>query len=375
MRRRIEIARVLLHEPDAAAARRARARRRPRGAAPHLGPAGARWRRRAAPASSSPRTSPRRPSAATASRSSTAAASSPTARPTSCARTSPATSCACAASAPRSSRATITARLGARGPRSSTATSSSRRRAATSWSRASPSCSRPGACASIATRRPTLADVFAKLTGRGLACVDARRRRVIAGAASGRDLRRFFRQPSRVVGSARAAADPLGGAGRRPRRAASARGGGAGVGYLQYFYPGIVVLTVLFTAIFSTISVIEDRHHGFLQAVLVAPVSRVGAGARQDAWAAWPSPRVQAAILLALAPLAGFSLAAMNWPLLAARAPAVGARLHRARLRDGLVDRLDAGLPRGHERRAHPAVDALGRDVPALGRQPRGWPC
>ena len=61
-------------------------------------------------------------------------------------------------------------------------------------------------------------------------------------ALAGRDLRRFFRQPSRVVGSA---AQPLilwvvlGAA----SRAASARGGGAGVGYLQYFYPGIVVLT------------------------------------------------------------------------------------------------------------------------------------
>ena len=52
-------------------------------------------------------------------------------------------------------------------------------------------------------------------------------------------------------------------------------GGGAGVSYLQYFYPGVVVLTLLFTAIFSTISVIEDRHHGFLQAVLAAPVSRI----------------------------------------------------------------------------------------------------
>ena len=43
-----------------------------------------------------------------------------------------------------------------------------------------------------------------------------------------------------------------------------------------------MVLTLLFTAIFSTISVIEDRHHGFLQAVLAAPVSRVGAGAGQE---------------------------------------------------------------------------------------------
>jgi ABC-2 type transport system permease protein len=46
------------------------------------------------------------------------------------------------------------------------------------------------------------------------------------------------------------------------------------VGYAEYFFPGAMVLVVLFTAIFSTISVIEDRKEGFLQAVLVAPVSR-----------------------------------------------------------------------------------------------------
>ena len=47
-------------------------------------------------------------------------------------------------------------------------------------------------------------------------------------------------------------------------------------GYLEYIYPGTLLLIVLFTAIFSTISVIEDRREGFMQAVLVAPVSRVG---------------------------------------------------------------------------------------------------
>jgi len=45
-------------------------------------------------------------------------------------------------------------------------------------------------------------------------------------------------------------------------------------GYLAYFYPGMVLMMVLFTAIFSTISVIEDRKEGFLQAVLVSPASR-----------------------------------------------------------------------------------------------------
>ena len=46
--------------------------------------------------------------------------------------------------------------------------------------------------------------------------------------------------------------------------------------YLEYFYPGTIVLIILFTAIFSTISVIEDRREGFLLSVLVAPMSRSG---------------------------------------------------------------------------------------------------
>jgi ABC-2 type transport system permease protein len=48
----------------------------------------------------------------------------------------------------------------------------------------------------------------------------------------------------------------------------------AGMSYQEYFLPGVAVLIVLFTAIFSTISIIEDRREGFLQAVLVAPLPR-----------------------------------------------------------------------------------------------------
>ena len=138
-------------------------------------------------------------------------------------------------------------------------------------------------------------------------------------ALAGRDLRRFFRQPSRIVGSA---AQPLilwlvlgAGLGGSFRP-----GGGNGVDYLRYFYPGVVVLTLLFTAIFSTISVIEDRHHGFLQAVLAAPVSRVALVLGKTLGGV-AIASVQAAILLALAPLAGFSAAGMNWPLLALAVP------------------------------------------------------
>jgi ABC-2 type transport system permease protein len=44
--------------------------------------------------------------------------------------------------------------------------------------------------------------------------------------------------------------------------------------YSEYFFPGTLVLVLLFTAIFTTISVIEDRREGFLQSVLVAPAPR-----------------------------------------------------------------------------------------------------
>ncbi|MEM1026592.1 MAG: ABC transporter permease [Planctomycetota bacterium] len=98
-------------------------------------------------------------------------------------------------------------------------------------------------------------------------------------ALAEREIVRFFRQRNRVVA---AVVTPLVfwlmlGLGldralvvRTGDDAASAEG----VGYLAYFFPGVVVLMVLFTAIFTTISVIEDRREGFLQGVLVSPASR-----------------------------------------------------------------------------------------------------
>lgn len=88
-----------------------------------------------------------------------------------------------------------------------------------------------------------------------------------------REIVRFYRQRSRIIG---ALATPilfwlLLGSGF----AESFRSPGSeGVSYSQYFFPGAMVMVILFTAIFSTISVIEDRKEGFLQAVLVAPVPR-----------------------------------------------------------------------------------------------------
>ncbi|MEM8883537.1 MAG: ABC transporter permease [Planctomycetota bacterium] len=87
-----------------------------------------------------------------------------------------------------------------------------------------------------------------------------------------RELLRFFRQRNRVAG---AIIQPvifwiLFSAGFKN----SFSPGGTGT-YPQFLLPGMASLIVLFTAIFSTISIIRDRGEGFLQGVLVAPVSRL----------------------------------------------------------------------------------------------------
>lgn len=55
----------------------------------------------------------------------------------------------------------------------------------------------------------------------------------------------------------------------------SVRVPGSDAGYLQYLLPGMVALTILFTAIYATMSVVEDRQSGVLQAALVSPQPRL----------------------------------------------------------------------------------------------------
>jgi daunorubicin resistance ABC transporter membrane protein len=131
-----------------------------------------------------------------------------------------------------------------------------------------------------------------------------------------RDLVRFFRQPSRLAG---ALGQPvifwlvigagMSGTFRMPD--------GASTGYLPFFYPGVVLMVVLFASIFTTVSVIEDRHRGFLQTVLAGPGSR-GALVVGKALGSASVALSQAALFLLLAPAAGFSFLSVNWPLLLA---------------------------------------------------------
>ncbi|MGH9868890.1 MAG: ABC transporter permease [Candidatus Polarisedimenticolia bacterium] len=123
---------------------------------------------------------------------------------------------------------------------------------------------------------------------------------------SWREVLRFVRQRSRLVG---AFGQPLlfwlllGGGLKASFRPA----GDQGTDYMTYFYPGIIALALLFTAIFATISVVEDRKGGFLQGVLVSPVPRwsivMGQAAGATALAV-----LQGSLLLALAPAAGVKL-------------------------------------------------------------------
>ena len=80
-----------------------------------------------------------------------------------------------------------------------------------------------------------------------------------------------------------------------------------GTGYLEYLYPGMIILVILFTAIFATISVIEDRKAGFLQGVLVAPISRASIVLGQALGGATLA-LFQGLLFLLLAPFAGVHL-------------------------------------------------------------------
>src|SRR6476620_12802000 len=87
---------------------------------------------------------------------------------------------------------------------------------------------------------------------------------------SQRELVRFFRQKNRVFGA-------LG----QPIIFWLLFGAGLGAAKVDenkldysHFFPGTLVMILLFTAIFATISIIEDRREGFLQGVLVAPIPR-----------------------------------------------------------------------------------------------------
>lgn len=126
-----------------------------------------------------------------------------------------------------------------------------------------------------------------------------------------REMVRFFRQRDRVMG---ALGTPLVfwlllgfGLGKSFRITLAPEGHG----YLEYFFGGTIALVLLFTAIFSTISIIEDRREGFLQGVLVAPVGRFGL-VLGKILGGTTLALVQGLVFVLLAPVVGLSLSLMS---------------------------------------------------------------
>ena len=86
-----------------------------------------------------------------------------------------------------------------------------------------------------------------------------------------RQIKRYFRSRARIIGS-------LG----QPLLFLVALGFGfgpifeqaGGGNYIQFLAPGIIAMSILFTALFSGIEIIWDKQFGFLKETLVAPVSR-----------------------------------------------------------------------------------------------------
>lgn len=119
-----------------------------------------------------------------------------------------------------------------------------------------------------------------------------------------RELKKFLREKSRLLSTL---ARPLiwlflvgGGMSRlvRPEM---------GVSYIQFIFPGIIGMTILFSSIFSSISIIWDKEFGFMKEILVAPVSRLSVVIGK-ALSGTLISSLQVALILMVSPFLEFSL-------------------------------------------------------------------
>jgi len=85
----------------------------------------------------------------------------------------------------------------------------------------------------------------------------------------------------------------------------------ASFSYIQFMYPGVLGMAVLFTAIFSAMSVVWDREFGFLREILVAPISR-SAVAIGKALGGATQAALQGVVMLVFAPFVGVHLTVVS---------------------------------------------------------------
>lgn len=135
--------------------------------------------------------------------------------------------------------------------------------------------------------------------------------RAAAEALTRREITRFLRQPSRIAATVGTPvlmwifiASGLSGSFASPSAAGAGAADSAPAGLTAFLLPGVITMTLMFSAVFGAISLIQDRHSGFLQAVLVS---------RAPSWSIVASKvlgcgvvaALQGALLLLAAPFVG----------------------------------------------------------------------
>jgi ABC-2 type transport system permease protein len=115
-----------------------------------------------------------------------------------------------------------------------------------------------------------------------------------------RDLIRFFRERAQLYGSLARTVVWLFVLGAGLRGSVDIPGD---ISYLEFVFPGMLAMAVIFSSLQSAISIIFDREFGFLKEILVAPIPRTSV-AIGKALAGATIATVQAAIVFLFAPLA-----------------------------------------------------------------------
>jgi len=124
-----------------------------------------------------------------------------------------------------------------------------------------------------------------------------------------RDLLRYWRDKWRLAASL---AQPLlfllvFGSGLSSALRGGFGGAAADIDYIQYIFPGVIAMAVLFTSIFSAASIVWDREFGFLRELLVAPIDRSTLAVGKALGGATQAT-IQGFIMVALAPVVGVTL-------------------------------------------------------------------
>lgn len=126
-----------------------------------------------------------------------------------------------------------------------------------------------------------------------------------------RDITRFRRDRSRMITSLAQPALFLfifgNGLARGLALDNTAGGSGLGSNYLGFIFPGILGMSLLFTSMFSAVSIVWDREFGFLKEVMVAPIARSSV-AIGKAFGGSSVAMIQAVVILLFAPFVGVNL-------------------------------------------------------------------